>query len=156
MLFKVTYVVGVNSYEGNQYWSFDEHITYENITTVFDITNGYEEGKPTRARRYRYIPKEDQMMIVHKYFEEYKYLLDGDTLEEVSEYSLKLLAGFIYGDLGFRVPSMEQAIIYRKQSVISCPRMCVSGYRFLGIISAVFTQHYAPKVKDKILFIHIS
>ena len=40
----VTYVIGVNSYEGNQYWSFKEHITYENVTSVFDITNGYEEG----------------------------------------------------------------------------------------------------------------
>ena len=44
----ITYVIGTNSYEGNQYWAFNEHITAKNITSVFDITNGYEENKPTR------------------------------------------------------------------------------------------------------------
>ena len=68
-----------------------------------------------RARRYRYVPREKQQMVVNKYFEYYreKGLLKGNTLEDLTEHELKLICGFIYGDLGFRIPSAEQALIYR-------------------------------------------
>ena len=38
----VNYIIGTNSYEGNQYWEFDrfweyDQITYQNITNVFRI-----------------------------------------------------------------------------------------------------------------------
>ena len=71
---------------------------YENITNVFRITNGYEgkgfndraqrftfdgslgqsklipdkEGKPSIARRYKYIPENMQQKVVDKYFDFHK------------------------------------------------------------------------------------
>ena len=50
-----------------------------------------------RARRYRYVPREKQQMVVNKYFEYYreKGLLKGNTLEDLTEHELKLICGFI-------------------------------------------------------------
>ena len=44
---KANYILGTNSYEGNQFWQFQDiwefdDLKYENITNVFRITNGYE------------------------------------------------------------------------------------------------------------------
>ena len=83
-------------------WEFDD-LKYENITNVFRITNGYEargfknyvhrfmilmvhdepftgtlipdkEGKPSIARRYKYIPENMQQKVVDKYFDFHKGL----------------------------------------------------------------------------------
>ena len=113
-----TYILGTNSYEGNQYWAYDNiweygDIEYENITNVFRLTNGYEEGEPAVARRYsRYIPPEKQDQVVDKYYDTWKNILNFPTKELMTSYQSKLIAGFIYGDLGFRLPAYEQAKVY--------------------------------------------
>ena len=110
----ITYVIGTNSFEGNQYYQYDRELSYENLDSIFEITNGFEEGKATVARRYKFIEKEDQQRVLDKYFEVHQELLGVDKLEDIDEEGAKLIAGFIYGDLGYRLPAYEQSLIYRK------------------------------------------
>ena len=67
-----------------------------------------------KSRRYKYIPVENQQMVLEKYFQVYKDLLGVDNFEDIDEHGAKLLAGFIYGDLGFRLPAYEQTLHYSK------------------------------------------
>ena len=71
-----------------------------------------KEGKPSIARRYKYIPEEFQQKVVDKYFDFHKGHLGVASPNEVGKHEAKLIAGFIYGDLGFRLPSYEQSLIY--------------------------------------------
>ena len=41
-------------------------------------------------------------MVLEKYFDFHKELLGFDKFEDIDEKAAKLIAGFIYGDLGYR------------------------------------------------------
>ena len=113
----ITYVIGTNSFEGNQYYQFDRELSYSNLDSIFEITNGFEEGQATVARRYKYIPKENQQMVLEKYFEVHQELLGVDKFEDIDEEGAKLIAGFIYGDLGYRLPAYEQSLLYSEMGL---------------------------------------
>ena len=48
----INYIIGTNSYEGSLLWAQKGvEFTYENISSVFAITNGYEDDEITKEYR---------------------------------------------------------------------------------------------------------